>query len=384
MRSARQGWLGAPPLARFFEGRGRQNSYIRSICSAITCVVTSHGSPRLTAVGICSHQRIRASWLPWLVRSYPCHPHDSLAHMRHDTTVSDHDRTRVKEIADARLLQILFLLVVFWQNMGPLMTLDSWGMVFVFALLCRSCMGNCAYEPDSNGHVAIPEGVKEIPDRAFMQCAALKSVSIPSSVIRIGNHAFFGSPRLKSILIPTSVETIGIGAFEDATELETINFAFGSSSLTTIPDKFARSCVELRSVRLPDSVLEINKEAFRTCRKLENVTLGKGLKFLGKEAFAETDNLKSINLPEGLLEIGFTAFRESALQSIVLPSTLEYVNGSVFLDNMDLESVTVNSMSINFGTYNFLRCNRLSSNNCLLYTSPSPRDLSTSRMPSSA
>lgn len=106
VRSARQGWLGVLPLARFFEGRGRQNSYIRSICSAITCVLTSHGSPRLTAVGICSHQRIRASWLPWLVLSYPCHPHDSLAHMRHDTTVSDHDRTRVKEIADARLWQL--------------------------------------------------------------------------------------------------------------------------------------------------------------------------------------------------------------------------------------------------------------------------------------
>ena len=31
-----------------------------------------------------------------------------------------------------------------------------------------------------------------------------------------------------------------------------------------------------------------------------------------------------------------------------------------------------------------VRCNTLLSNVCLLYTSPSPRDLSTSRMPSSA
>ena len=91
---------------RFGLLRFARNSYFRSFCSEVTCVVTSHGSPRLTAVGICSHQRTRASWLPWLVLSYPCHPHDSLAHMRHDTTVSDHDRTRVKEIADARLLQL--------------------------------------------------------------------------------------------------------------------------------------------------------------------------------------------------------------------------------------------------------------------------------------
>ena len=45
-------------------------------------------------------------------------------------------------------------------------------VLLVFSLLWRSCMGNCAYDPDSNGHVAIPEGVKEIPDNAFEQCAA--------------------------------------------------------------------------------------------------------------------------------------------------------------------------------------------------------------------
>ena len=46
-----------------------------------TCASTSHGGARLAAVGISSHQSVRASWFAWLVRPDPCHPRDPLACM---------------------------------------------------------------------------------------------------------------------------------------------------------------------------------------------------------------------------------------------------------------------------------------------------------------
>ena len=57
-------------------------------------------------------------------------------------------------------------------------------------------------------------------------------------------------------------------------------------------------------------------------------------------------------------------------------STGEYNNVDVSFNGSELEVY-------NYDTGNY-EWHDIDSNNCLLYTSPSPRDLSTSRMPSSA
>ena len=49
--------------------------------------------------------------------------------------------------------------------------------------------------------------------------------------------------------------------------------------------------------------------------------------------------------------------------------------------NVDIESLVTLSISSFISNYGFVNIQTVS---CLLYTSPSPRDLSTSRMPSSA
>ena len=51
---------------------------------------------------------------------------------------------------------------------------------------------NCMYQPDSEGHVTIPNSVTSIGDRAFYECTSLTSVTIPSSVTGIGDNAFHG------------------------------------------------------------------------------------------------------------------------------------------------------------------------------------------------
>ena len=52
---------------------------------------------------------------------------------------------------------------------------------------------------------------------------------------------------------------------------------------------------------------------------------------------------------------------------------IEKIRGSITLSSEGVNS----AISFNYNQYGLI-------NNCLLYTSPSPRDLSTSRMPSSA
>ena len=82
---------------------------------------------------------------------------------------------------------------------------------------------------------AIPDGVTEIGEAAFLDCTNLASVSIPASVREIGDWAFCGCSSLTSIDIPEGVTRIGEYAF--------------------------RSCCGLASIVLPKSLEELGDEA---------------------------------------------------------------------------------------------------------------------------
>jgi hypothetical protein len=61
-------------------------------------------------------------------------------------------------------------------------------------------------EPDENGHVLIPDGTIEIPEKAFYGCNTLVSIDIPNSVKCIGIEAFAYCDCLKLCKIPNSVK----------------------------------------------------------------------------------------------------------------------------------------------------------------------------------
>ena len=61
--------------------------------------------------------------------------------------------------------------------------------------------------------VILPEGLEEIGDSTFQNCASIQSVTIPDSVIKIGNWAFSKCENLRSITIPENVTRLGRSAF---------------------------------------------------------------------------------------------------------------------------------------------------------------------------
>lgn len=62
--------------------------------------------------------------------------------------------------------------------------------------------------------VTIPEGAKEIGERAFARCRKLESVKLPDSLEIIGAAAFIGC-NFTNITIPKSCKTIENSAFVD-------------------------------------------------------------------------------------------------------------------------------------------------------------------------
>jgi hypothetical protein len=101
------------------------------------------------------------------------------------------------------------------------------------------------------------------------------------------------------------------------------------------------SGLRLKSVTIPDSVVEIGDKAFWNIG-LETVTLGRSVEKIGSQAFMNT-KIVSINFPESLTEIGDSAFASSYLgwrNEIILPNSLKIIGDKVFWGSR-LESISL-------------------------------------------
>ena len=121
-----------------------------------------------------------------------------------------------------------------------------------------------------DGVAIIPEGMTEIPFRAFINCEDLTTVVIPDSVTCIVNGAFFGCSSLTEIVIPNSVTSIGDRAFCCAPGrrlvIRNIRKLVTEKEPTTVTNASS-----LTSVTLPESLTELGKDVFLGCEKLETI-----------------------------------------------------------------------------------------------------------------
>ncbi|MBO5702143.1 MAG: leucine-rich repeat domain-containing protein [Clostridia bacterium] len=157
--------------------------------------------------------------------------------------------------------------------------------------------------------IVIPDSVVSVCDAAFEMCSNVHTLVIGNGVETIGDSAFSKMIRLTDLIVGNSVKTIGEMAFYSAASLE--------------------------NLALPDSVTEIGKSAFSSCDKLRKADLGEAVKTIGADAFLGCESLESVGLGESLESIGNKAFSGTALASVSLPHTLEYIGLDAFADCPD-------------------------------------------------
>ena len=126
---------------------------------------------------------------------------------------------------------------------------------------------------------------------------------IPEGVTNIGEYAFFVCAGLTEIELPNTVTKI-----EDA--------AFSST--------------QLRRIEIPDSVTSLGGWAFSECYDLKEVALSENITEVQPYTFADCESLKKIKIPEGVVRIGEGAFKDSALERIILPKSLEVIEEDAF------------------------------------------------------
>ena len=121
--------------------------------------------------------------------------------------------------------------------------------------------------------IVLPDTIREIPARTFLNCTELKSVTMPSALERIGDRAFEGCTSLTTITIPKTVHSsyeklwniasngdemsngwyvkeaydgIGHAAFKNCTALETVIFEEGGAKRLSIGDFAFYGCSSLK------------------------------------------------------------------------------------------------------------------------------------------
>lgn len=243
--------------------------------------------------------------------------------------------------------------------------------------------------------IVFPKTLKKIPS-CFSSWKHLKAVEIPEGVIAISDSAFFDT-GIQTVLLPSTIDKIGKQAFGLCEDLKKITITHLSSSiLNSLMNKdyisyskdgelkpafdlcfgcsqqidltdFFRYCDtnneklkfsfnnsfvlygnyvvgyigKEKSITIPDGVIGIAEESFINNSNIESVTFSDKIKFIGNSAFEGCKYLRTVTMNSSLETIGHYAFADCGIQNIILPSKIKNVGEAVFVDCLNLESITI-------------------------------------------
>ena len=205
---------------------------------------------------------------------------------------------------------------------------------------------------DSLRDVVLPKDLEVIPEAAFQVCKSLESITIPESVLRIERLAFSGCDKLQNIKLPEREDIkIAENAFGKEVKCEVkgedgVSYVGtiyniktdrawasirpagkvegdvvvpsqveyeGKSYPVTFIDREAFHGMKMKSLVLPDSVVEIKDSAFKNCDCLMDVYLGNNLKKIGDSAFEWCEYLRYMPIPASVRQVGFHALYRTVL-----------------------------------------------------------------------
>ena len=246
----------------------------------------------------------------------------------------------------------------------------------------------------------IPDGVTNIADNAFCNCANITSVTIPNSVQRIGERAFSGCSSLTNMVLPFVGKCRGnsgsiaslfgyifgnrsyIGSFP-VTQYISSGFIeydgdyFHDSSFTfripsslrhvTITDEtiFGYSafcnCTNLTSVTIPNGVTNIEYRAFYNCGGLTSVTIPDSVTSIGSEAFYNCRGLTSVTIPDSVTSIGHNAFYNTSFYNNQPDGLVVFGKVAYKMKGTRPSTVTIPQSVMSISPFAFSGCSGLTS-----------------------
>ena len=128
-------------------------------------------------------------------------------------------------------------------------------------------------------------------------------------------------------------------------QIEQISFVdLSQTTNTSIPTNFLNNKEQLVAIMLPETLKEIQNDAFRYCRSLYSINLPNSIENIGYGAFSYCQ-IDSLILPESLLSLGDYAFEEcEKLVYVELPTKLSTLSAGALSYCKNLQKIVCLSL----------------------------------------
>lgn len=163
---------------------------------------------------------------------------------------------------------------------------------------------------------------------ALSRCRSLEGLTLTS---KISKSDIMVDPivveYMKTVkrIIPSETEQDS-----ETIEQQTFFFSDDGKTVTSIASEISGN------IEIPDGIENIAEDAFKDNTNITSVVFPSSLRKIGNHSFWNCKNLKEIKLNEGLESIGVEAFIHTGLESVDLPSTLNFLDWTPFECKMNV------------------------------------------------
>jgi hypothetical protein len=161
--------------------------------------------------------------------------------------------------------------------------------------------------------------------------SGVKEVHIVDTVRTVGRNSFWNSKMIDKVIIPASVRQIGYNPFANCTNIvfenhspfycviNNIMYDSSVKELVCCPSSAAKN-----GVKIPDTVVNIGRNAFTGCESLKRIVIPDNVRFISRGAFSGCINLEEVIIPDFVEEIGDWCFNNCiSMKNIRIPAHIK-------------------------------------------------------------
>lgn len=170
------------------------------------------------------------------------------------------------------------------------------------------------------------------------QVTAIADSAFSPDALRLTEKERTIRKAIQAVTIPNSVRQIEQDAFRNCVGLARVTLPEG---LTSLEEGLFYGCGSLAGIIIPEGVRKIEECAFESCTALKTAALPDSLREIGYRAFFHCDALVSVTLPKKLRKIGNDAFAYSGLEEITIPGSVKLIPTNAFFQCSGLREAVV-------------------------------------------
>ena len=184
-----------------------------------------------------------------------------------------------------------------------------------------------------------------------------RNITVDEGVTVIGSGAFKERRALYEITLPETLEEIELEAFRGCGNIRKMQIP---ERTVRIGESAFRDCVSMKSLVVLNNCIKIGERAFENCATLTDVTLPDGLTEIYGGVFNSCKSLKEIRLPEKLTILGESAFSDCVgLEKIDVPESVTKIDDLVFNGCTGLSKIELHEGLKKIGKGAFKNCKAL-------------------------